>query len=318
MRPQEPHLSQALRALRGFVTISAAGVACFAAIQLLVFGFVHFTDVRWERYEPDVRERDLSVVHGSSMSPAEAEARAKLDAALQRAPVVPAEVALGRSHWDVVLGRISAVAVTGGVVSALLLGAMTLVGVAVAGGGNIPGVERMVTASFWAAALALVALPVRDLLGSVPFPGVFGSYEAMVMTSSAVNAGTGSPAGMHAVYAGLPALAIVMSLLIAVWFRQGVEQGIIITSISQIDEMVEGEMKRISQAGVGSNIGPRTVGILNRPVGDPAGSAPVPPAATIAPDEHEPPARPRPRSWVSANDRRIGEPHKGDPLKRPI
>ena len=58
------HVSPALGRLRGWVTFMGALVALCATTKLMVFGFVHFTDVRHMTLEPGPRPKaQLSVVH---------------------------------------------------------------------------------------------------------------------------------------------------------------------------------------------------------------------------------------------------------------
>jgi hypothetical protein len=82
--------------------------------------------------------------------------------------------------------------------------------------------------------------------------------------------------------------------MICIWFRAGVERGVIVTTISELDEALEREMLEIRRRGVGNN-GPRAVGALNRALGDTPSSQPSGLAGPLAgtPSMHDsaPPAR---------------------------
>ena len=66
------------------------------------------------------------------------------------------------------LHRASVLACGIGGFAAIALMLMCMMGVAVAGGGAVPGVERVVTAAVWSIILAGLAVPVGDLMPSLP------------------------------------------------------------------------------------------------------------------------------------------------------
>lgn len=348
----KPHVSPALAQLRSGVTGLASFVCGAAVVQLLVFGFVHFTQVRWEKIEPRPVEQKLSVITRPATpiipapagvvslvrppakvhsQPSSASAQGAPDvppaAEAERAPIQPALGAAPTirtvSLWEVVLRRSSEAAVSVGVVSAVCLAIFTILGVVIAGGGAVPGVERATSSCMWAVALALFAVPWKDVLASVPFEGAFGSYGAMTAFSDAVEEGRGSAVSLFAAHLLLPAVIVAASTIVALRFRSGVDAGIIVTDISELDEKLEQEMENIRKRGVTVGGVPRTVGALNAAIGDtistPSPTAPREPGGDglrRRPPDPEPPVSSR--SWVSANDRRVGEGDPGDPTKRPI
>src|SRR5690606_25613394 len=58
----KPHVSAALAHLRHGITACALVVVAAAVVQMLVFGFVHFTQVRFEEPKREVTAQPLSVV----------------------------------------------------------------------------------------------------------------------------------------------------------------------------------------------------------------------------------------------------------------
>ncbi|MFG0286008.1 MAG: hypothetical protein ACF8R7_16445 [Phycisphaerales bacterium JB039] len=359
MSQQRPHVSAAILSLRPIVTTAAIAVILCAAIQMLVFGFVHFTEVRWDKAERPVTAQSLTVVTGQaaaqrppSQPAAVPTAQQATQAAQQPQPgaaPAPAQVQpaqpgqpqpIGRrarkitevqaaamqrieSQWAPVLEQFSTFAIVIGVVSTFALVAFANLGTVVAAGGSVPGVEKAVRATAWATLLALFAVPWQELLPSIPFPGVFGNYEEMVIGSEAVHAGKAAMVPLMASHLLLPLGTIVLAGLVVGNFRAGVERGVIVTSVSELDQALEREMEQIKQRGIGSNVGARTIGTLNRAIGEQtAPAAPAPPSQTVAPP---PPMRPaaapeadpaKGRSWVSPADRRMNQPSSGNPLRR--
>jgi hypothetical protein len=160
----------------------------------------------------------------------------------------------------------------------------------IAGASGIPGVDRAVSAASWSLLLALAGLPWRDVMPSIPFPGVFGDYAAMITQSDAVDAGTGSTVRLFVVYLLAPLASLCGSCLVLYRFRAGVAQGVIVTSVSELDERLEREMASIRARGVVAASAPRAVAALNHAIGD-TPQAPVIPSITPTAPEAEPPAR---------------------------
>lgn len=225
-----PHISAALRQLRRGVNICAAGVAVACFVQLLVFGFVHFTDVRFKTLSVESVNRPVVVNASAGSAPAGLRALADdgtpaalADDTESGAITGPADLNRVESTTGVLLNRFSQSASILGVFAALSLAAFTLLGAIVAGGGAVPGVERAVSACTWGLVLGLLVLPWQDIFASMPFAGVFTSYGTMVQSS------VGSMPGITLilVFIGIPLVAMVGALIVAVNFSTGVERGIL-------------------------------------------------------------------------------------------
>jgi len=282
--PEKPHVSAALSRLRHGVTFCALVVGACTLLQMLVFGFVHFTQVRYDKTERPPAVQPLSVIPAHAGAPAGEH---------QAPPSDPQYADLGaRPHmlsaWDPSLHIVSDIAVSLGVISTVMLASLCLLGVAVAGGGAVPGVEKAVSAACWSLALALVCIPWRDILYSMPFPGIFSSYDAMTALSDAVDAGQSSVLRLLAMHMLMPLAALAVSLLTATRFRAGVADGIIVTSVSELDERLERELAQIRSRGVAAST-PRAVAALNEAIGEKPAAPPMP----IEPDPSRRPARPR-------------------------
>lgn len=317
MNPR-PHVSAAIVQLRLWVWMAAAVLVLSATTELLVFGFVHYTDVRWTVLEGRGADRvPAEVVR--AVAPKDLARPAATDPAAPK----PADVNRVPTAADRTMALAIQLASTAGVIAALWLMALSLLGVIVGAGCSVPGIERSVTAGAWSIVLALLCLPLKDILPSLPWRGIFGSYAEMTGASEAVRASAAaSVGGMGAVggvgivqllvtYVGMPLTVVVGGVFVAVWFRTGVERGMILTTAQQIDEALERELATVRARGIATKA-PRAMSALTRTIGEPAG---VPSdetrmavgAENLSMSQNESGGR-----W------RIGAPVAGSPEKRPI
>lgn len=320
---KKPHVSAALAQLSHGVTTSGLIVAACAIIQLLVFGFVHFTQVRYVEHQSTASTQPLSVVGAPAAAVAgpKTESTGELAAAAAEPPPAPRSL----SGWDPAMHIASDIAVVAGVIACLSMGMLCLLGVAIAAGQTVPGVEKAASACSWALALGLIAIPWSDIFASMPFPGVFSGYPYMAWLSEMVDAGARTKAELLSLYLLMPLAALGASFLIIVRFRAGVAEGIIVTSVSELDERIEREMAAIRNKGVQGGGVSRAVAALNHAIGDKPGETPVVPpgpvaAAAATPERSPELGRPAefsraPRGW---NQPRRGGEDEGDDFKRPI
>lgn len=264
-RTSKPHVSAALCHLRHGVTLAAIILSACTLLQMLVFGFVHFTQVRYEKTERPAAVQPLSVIPARAGEPATEHLNNDVEVPVQRI----------LSAWDPSLHIISDMAVSVGVIATAMLATLCLLGVAVAGGSAVPGVEKAVSAATWSLSLALVCIPWRDILVSIPFPGIFSGYDAMTSLSAQVDAGTGSAARLFALYMLMPIAAMAVTMLTLARFRAGVAEGVIVTNVSELDERLERELAHIRARGVAASA-PRTVAALNEAIGDRPEAPPMP------------------------------------------
>jgi hypothetical protein len=308
----KPHISPAIARLRHGVTFSALVLALCAAVQMLVFGFTHFTTVRWE--EAKVQPAALTVVAPQIV------AAAKPPDALPGGPTAPpkAEVKPPRvlSDADATLHTVSDLTVTGGVMATLCLAIFCLVGTVVAAGQATPGVDQASSATMWATLIGLAALPWHDVMPSVPWGGVFGPYTGMASMSDAVDAAKGGVLTLYVHFMLMPLAVLAGAFIVLLRFRAGVEAGVIVTSVSELDDRLERELSTIRHKGIDAGAG-RAVGALNRAIGDTPPSQPAP--SPLVTHEAAAPATGKRNglSWLH-RERRIGETDPGEGLRRPI
>ncbi len=343
----KPHVSPALRHLRLSVTILAVALGGAYALQMLVWGFIYYTDVRWTEIEVEREPTPLTVVETPSESveqdaptPAPtASAEKELDptkpiadeavasgggaqgvrsltgrgaatrSARTQQAVVEKEVNRVFSRNDIYFRRITAFAQTVGVIAAIALAIVMLEGVVIAGGASVPGVERAVTAATWCLVIALLSIPLQDIIPAFPYPGVFAPYP--VMTEAADLAAAGGEAAPSSFALLLRHVLLPLSLLgalvlVALRFHAGVEQGSLATNVSELDEKLEREMAKIKLVSTGSS---RAMGALNRAIGD---DSPPTTAAMRRAEAQEKKANAQERG------RGFRDPSPGEPLSRPI
>ncbi|MEQ9095435.1 hypothetical protein AY599_16260 [Leptolyngbya valderiana BDU 20041] len=294
-----PHVSGALVQLRTTVTWSAMAVILAAVLQMLSFGFVHFTDVRWTVLETPPTAQQLTVV---TAEPGTAEARStRAGRASRGARQVQTEPEKVLSRWDGTLRTFTDASASIGLISAATLWVAVGLGTVVAGGGSVPGVEQTVRASTWATVLGFSSLPLIVNLPGLPLNGTFVSYQTMLAASEGSQ--RLDTVALLASHVALPLIAAVLAGYTLLCFREGVEAGVIVRSVSELDRKLDKELETIRSTGIGSNHGQRTVGVVDRPMGD---------------DGSTEADRPKSRSWVSDRDRGMGDARPGNPLRRPM
>lgn len=298
--PSRPHISAALQHMRRGVTL--AGVAlCLALIaQVVVWGCVHFMDLRTQVVTPGSGTAALTVVvrdgagtqtraaPANPAPPANKVGRSLVDGgggaptnSSASAPAPP-EVApetvnpnIVKSQGDLVLSRFAAIVQTIGVFAAVALFVLMLQGVVIAGGASVPGVELAVTAGLWSLVITALCVPLTGLIPGSGFPGVFASYQTICVHADAyrLDAPTalGAP-GYYGLFLLLPVLVGLGTAACVVRFRAGVEEGVIVTSVTQFDERIEKEIRSNKWGALST---PRAMGALNRAMGDRSATAPA-------------------------------------------
>ena len=246
------HISSALLHLKWGVMACALGVFLSALAQLLVFGFVHYTDIRFQTLESPTQSAHRTVVvtqtSTGSMEAGVPGPETDFLGESQAAPVGPVDVNRVHSTANVYLERVSQGAVIVGIFSAVALAVLTTLGAIVAGGASIPGVDRAVSACTWGLILSLLALPWQEVFASMPFAGVFTGYDTMVAASD----GAAGSIQLMVVFVGVPLVAMAGAMLVGLRFGSGVECGILAGTAPAPVDAVEADMAA-TRAGLASN-----------------------------------------------------------------
>lgn len=271
---QTPHLSAAVKHLRGWITLLACIVALCCGVQMLLYGFVNYTEIRFTE-APKTNpygERSLKVVEATSTPEQSAAKPPESAGTLSPAPgqggVRSAAIAGGKeaaptllkSNADRVMASIADWTTSVGAVCCVTLALLTMLGVAVAGGGNIPGVEKVVTSCTWAIVLGLLCLPWAGVFPSLKVPGIFAPYSALTAVADKLPGAISSTAAFGQ-WLFMPLTAGTLSFLVLGLFRAGVERGVIPTSVNHFDAAIQKEMSDIAKRGVGAGT-PRALGTI--------------------------------------------------------
>ncbi|MBC7833998.1 MAG: hypothetical protein H7Y88_02730 [Phycisphaerales bacterium] len=269
-----PHVSESIVQLRRWVTAAAALVVVCLGARLVTFGFVHYTGVRQTVLRSGEVDGTLRVVDGAGKAaPAAVAKRAGLrGGAVQGGAVNETGVEVNRvqSAGDLRLAWVTRMSGAAGIVGACGLALCTLLGAVVAGGASVQGVERATKSAVWAWLVMFLCLPWETWGSLFPVPGAFAPYEVMTGWDQNVEIGLAGSLGLHMRYVMLPLALLVGTLLVAWWFHTGVERGVILTTMSEMDEAIEREMANIRKRGVtGGAAGTgRAITALNRTIAD--------------------------------------------------
>ncbi len=314
----KPHVSAALVSLQRGVSVCAMAVLLCAAAQLMIFGCAHFTQIRWTSTETPASQQQLHVVTGGKAAVARAEApTAAIVPAEPKSAPAPAPRVRQASQWDRVLRYVNSMVISAGVISSILLAMLTTLGVVIAAGPGVPGVQRAVSAATWAMLVAVASIPWHDVLATMPWPGVFSDYQTMVDLSDAVDAGRDSGMKLFATYLGMPLMAVVLSCVVMLRFRAGVADGVIVQSVNDLEERLQQEMDSLRRRGAAAQNTARAVAALNHAIGD----KPIPLAPDSGHDVHLPedePDAPKEPSSLAEGVARSWAPAKDAPPKRLI
>ncbi len=269
MSPPKPHISPALVSLGGWVTASGAIVIACALMQLCVFGMIRYTDLRVTRLEGQPNDAVVAPRESAEAeietTPAPVVASSKKSAHKAARPheaVDPNKVA---SVADRNMDLASTFSSAAGLVGAFLLAVLSSLGVIIAAGASVPGVHQGVRACVFSITALLLSFPWSGAAGASMIPGVFCGYGCLI---SGAEGGGGVPMFMTFVLLPLGVMGLAGSSVML--FRRGVQAGIILTSLSEVDEALEREMAIVRQRGVG-RLTPgqaRTAGALSHTLTD--------------------------------------------------
>jgi len=184
--------SNALRRMRFSVTLACLFIVVSFMLQILIWGFASYTDVRFVRSTTPtahrdpavvVRESDQSVDSGSGTVTRSTHA---IDSSLNdintilpssTEPILDARMQY--SSADTILRLLHQLSIAFAWIGFVLLFVETTLAVVVAGSLNSPGISHVVRTQLWASLLLAVALPWSSFLPSFPIPSLMGNYPDM-------------------------------------------------------------------------------------------------------------------------------------------
>lgn len=296
-RHHRPHVCSALQHLRSGVVVTTLVLGACIGIHLLIWAFVQYTDVRWTTAEGAQSELRFAVVDGEPQPATTTLTRSNQPKS--EAGVDPNRVpSAADSSMNIAVSLVDAI----GVVAFIVLIGLMRQTVDVSAGASVPGVNKLVSSSSWALVLALLGVPLTGFISGFPIPGVFSGYASMTAANASYAAGSLGAIAYFATALVLPLVLVAGLTIVVLRYIQGVEEGVIATSVSDLDNKLA---KEISGIKIGANSAPRAVGALNTAIGA---------AATHDPTDAVDEALGKKRS----KDRTISQPSPGEPLGRPI
>jgi hypothetical protein len=146
-------------------------------------------------------------------------------------------------------------------------------------------VERAVTAAVWSMMLCVLCLPWSRALPGLNVQGVFASFNDMTWALDARGPGlpVSVPLGMVMQWIAAPACGFLAAVGVAIWFRAGVERGVVVLSPTELERQVVKEAEMIQKRGVAASTS-KASRVLNQAMGEGGGGRPArgAPAGTLS------------------------------------
>lgn len=290
------HSALALAQLRNSVAICCWIVGVALLIQIITWSLATFTDIRYEKLEESAA-RSPAV-----LTPEEVRRNAihSANERLVEADRTTVEVNRVFSRTDRVFQVLNDVASGGGILAAVTLLPLLGLGVVLAAGAAVPGVERTVGSFVWAIVITMLVLPLGKMMESMPFNGLFVSYASMMAEIEAVRASDEAGFLFYGKYLLLPTACMAGIAAVGLRFRGATFAGLLPREDHRLDPELEREVantKATSLVGGGG----RAAGALNNAI------------------RTEEPAKAAPSIKIDpAPARSLRQVSPGDPLRRPI
>ena len=236
----KPHVSQALAHLRFSVQLCALVLGLSLAANVGVWATVYFTEARWS-------EETVSTEIAPPVRVVESDAVSRTGKSVTQRTATVEETRRVPSSAEVTMRDTWTLSAWVGSIAAIALLILMLEGVFVAGGANVPGVEKIVTATSWTLVLVMLSLPMQRLIPSFPTAGLFGPYGDMAALAELVKSGgEGAPGGLSyfAERLLLPIACLGMTVFIALRLTSGVERGVISRSVGEAELRLMAEMEQ--------------------------------------------------------------------------
>jgi hypothetical protein len=247
---QTPFVSISLVRLRRGVTMCCWIVGLALVTQLLVWCFATFMDVRYQVLE-DRTPGALIVSPGDASRNTVATPGAEV---VSESEVDPNAVNPNRvtTKHDQIMAHAERFAYGFGIVGIVMLVPMLALGAVLAAGSATPGVEKTVSAFMWAVVLAVLILPMGEVLGLPWREGALVSYENMTKMVDAEigdsNDSWGTPT-FYARFAVLPLAALVGITIVGMGFSAGVHAGVI-REDTRLDPVLEREAANVTPSSL--------------------------------------------------------------------
>lgn len=261
-------VSAALGRLKRGVLLCCWAVGLALMAQIIIWALVTFTEVRWQQATPESAPEETRALIVQNETEDEAPAPGSVFAAdpITEPRPEPAGPPIVPSRYDSVFRTGSSLLSGFGTIAVLALVPFIGLGVILATSTATRGVEQAVSAFGWSIVVALLVMPVAQVLGLPWQDGALWSYDALTaqveLLDRVVESDKAQAAVMfYARYLLLPIASIVGVLLVGTRFSSGVEAGLEITENLRLDPELEQEAGNVRP---GSLHGSRTAAAMRQ------------------------------------------------------
>jgi hypothetical protein len=253
---QTPFVGIALARLRRGVLVCCWLIALSLIAQLLVWATAMFTDAR--HHTIMVQAAAPLIVNQAEKTPSNAPAISTTDKPESVATVARTSQTLTAakapdpnrvpSKYDRMMNTASDFAAGIGMLAIIALLPLLAMGASMGAGSATPGVEHCVSAFTWSIVLAMLILPLGELIGLPVKEGALYAYANMthqVDAAHSVGNGWASPT-FYARFAVLPLACVVAVAIIGLRFCAGVQAGMPVVESMKLDPVLEREAANIT------------------------------------------------------------------------
>jgi hypothetical protein len=265
-------VAAALRQLRSSVALCCWILAAALSVQIVIWGLITFTDIRWTVLKPGEGEAPVVV----SASDVRAHSiRSALDDEPEEATVEAIDPNRMLTGTDRILAVAASFGSGAGLLAALAILPLVGIGVLLAAASATVGVEKAVSAFGWSLVVVLLALPLGGVVG-LPWQG--GAMYRYAELTGPIDYAVANEEKLglvfYARFVALPVMCGIGTLLIANRFSAGVAAGVLRNENLTLDQNLEKEAGNIKTGTLHAG---RTAGAMKQAFGTDKTS-----------DEHEP------------------------------
>lgn len=287
------HSALALAQLRNSVAACCWVVGVALLIQVLTWSLSSFTDLRYRNIQATAESAAPRV-----LSPEEV--RRQAIQSKQNGPVTldHDEVEVNRvfSRYDRYFMIQTDLASGLGILASVALLPLLGLGVVLAAGASVPGVDRTVGSFIWAIVIAMLVLPLGSFIEAMPFNGLFASYDSMMAEVERFRAGDGGGVVFFGKYLLLPVACMAGIAAVGLRFRSATIAGLMPREDYRLDPELEKEVANTKASslvgGGGRTAGAFTAAIrsddedeIERPKAKPREEKPMRSLRAVSPGE---------------------------------
>lgn len=270
IRPVETAVALALAKIRTGVFTCCWIIGLGLIAQMIIWSLITFTEMRFQLVAATASANSV-VIQPETEPKLQLFSTNAADFAAHRAadgpPPDPNRIFSAADRVFRAITILSGAAITLAVVGLFTLLAL---GVVVAAGGSVPGVEKTVSAFGWMLVLAMMILHLDPLVRAAGFDGALINYDVLATEVEAGRAASptalfiGGPV-FYARYFALPLAAVIGAALVGLRFNSGVEAARLPKESRKLDPRLEKEAANMSATSLYA--AGRSSGALTRVVG---------------------------------------------------